>query len=87
MSIEIQGVKYFSAPDIQGELGVARQTLWRWRRDRKIPRGRRYRNRQVVFTEREFEAIREYANRLEPAELADPEQLKLSPRTSPKRST
>jgi predicted DNA-binding transcriptional regulator AlpA len=77
MPIDIEGTRYFSAADIHRELNVARQTLWRWRKDRKIPQGRRYRDRQVLFTEAEMEAIRDYANRLEPAELADSGQMKL----------
>jgi predicted DNA-binding transcriptional regulator AlpA len=77
MSIEIDGVRYNSATDIQRDVGVARQTLWRWRKDRKIPQGRRYRDRQVLFTQEEVDEIREYANRLEPAEIANSAQLKL----------
>jgi len=86
MPLEIQGVAYFTAADIQRDLGIVRQTLWRWRKDGKIPRGRRYRDRQVVFTKPEVEAIREYANRLEPAGPGDADQLKLFNGTSPKAS-
>lgn len=86
MSIHIEGVKYFLAAEIQRELGVARQTLWRWRKDRRIPQGCRYRDRQVVFTEEELDIIREYANRLEPAEVADADRRESVATTSPKRS-
>ena len=68
MSIAIEGVEYFTAADIRRELGVVRQTLWRWRRARVIPQGLRYRNKTIVFTREEVEAIREYSNRLEPAD-------------------
>lgn len=72
MPIEIEGVQYFTASDIQREVGVARQTLWRWRRARVIPQGQRYRNKAIVFTRAEVEAIRDYANRLEPADSPQP---------------
>lgn len=85
MSIEIEGITYFTATDIQREIGVARQTLWRWRKSHKIPQGRRYRDRQVVFTETEVASIRGYANRLEPAEIADADHLKRISRRSQKR--
>lgn len=68
MPIEIESVEYFTAADIQREVGVVRQTLWRWRRARVIPQGLRYRNKAIVFTRDEVDAIREYANRLEPAD-------------------
>jgi predicted DNA-binding transcriptional regulator AlpA len=67
MPVLIARVEYFTAADIQREVGIARQTLWRWRKSRKIPQGLRYRDRQVVFTRKDVEAIREYSNRLEPA--------------------
>jgi predicted DNA-binding transcriptional regulator AlpA len=70
MPLEIEDIAYFNAADIQRDLGVARQTLWRWRKAGKIPQGRRYRDRQVLFTEQEVRAIREYSNRLEPADAA-----------------
>lgn len=86
MPIEIEGVQYFTAADIHRDLGIVRQTLWRWRKAWKIPRGRRYRDRQVVFTKQEVEAIREYANRLEPAEPSDANQLTPFNAGSPNRS-
>jgi len=71
MPITLGTATYYSSADVQQELRVTRQTLWRWRRDGKIPQGRRYRDRQVLFTQEELEAIREFANRLEPAELGN----------------
>ena len=68
MPILIQGIDYFTAADIQREVGVVRQTLWRWRRARVIPQGLRYRNKTIVYTRAEVETIRDYSNRLEPAD-------------------
>lgn len=85
MPLKIKGVTYFMAADINRDIGVARQTLWRWRKSGKIPRGRRYRDHQVVFTKEEVETIREYANRLEPAEPTDADQLRLFHPVLPKR--
>lgn len=70
MPLLIEGVEYFTAADIQRSIGVVRQTLWRWRRARKIPQGRRYRDKRIVFTREEVAAIREFSNRLEPADSA-----------------
>jgi predicted DNA-binding transcriptional regulator AlpA len=66
--LEVEGVPYFTAAEVTRFVKVSRQTLWRWRQQRKIPFGRRYRDRQIVYTRQEVEAIREYANRLEPVE-------------------
>lgn len=68
MPSAIEGVEYFTAADIQREVGVVRQTLWRWRRTRVIPPGLRYRSKTIAFTRADVEAIREYSNRLEPAD-------------------
>jgi hypothetical protein len=65
-NLVIDGVVYFSAAYVARAVGVTRQTLWRWRQDGKVPLGRRYRDKQVLFTERETDLIREYAHRLEP---------------------
>lgn len=72
MPIEIEGVEYFTATDIQRDVGIVRQTLWRWRRAKKIPQGRRYRDKTIVFTRAEVGAIREFSNRLEPADSPKP---------------
>jgi len=82
--IEIEGVEYFTAADIQREVGVVRQTLWRWRRAGKIPHGRRYRDKIVVFTRAEVEAIREYSNRLAPADSPQAHQQDSASATTPK---
>lgn len=74
MSIKINGVTYFSATEVTRELGISRQTLWRWRQEGKIPTGHRYRDRQVLFTIHEIEAVRQFANRVEPIAQPDVEQ-------------
>lgn len=68
MPVEVDGVTYYSASVVAHAAGISRQSLWRWRTDGKVPPGRRYRDRQILFTARELEQVKEYANRLEPAE-------------------
>ena len=72
MSIVVAGETYYSAAELSRDLGVTRQTLWRWRHDGCVPAGRRYRGRRVLFTVAEVQQILAYANRLEPAALAAP---------------
>ena len=38
----------------------------RWRNEGKVPAGHRHRNRSLLFTSDEAEAIRQFANRIEP---------------------
>jgi hypothetical protein len=66
MPKEIDSSEYWSAAELIRELHVSRQTLWRWRRLRKIPAGRRFRDGQVLFTATEAESVRHYANKVEP---------------------
>lgn len=66
-SIEIDGERYVPATVIARELGVSRQTLWRWRRDGTIPQGHVHRRRRLMFTADECRRIAEHANRIEPA--------------------
>ena len=66
MPKELESSEYWSAAELIRELRVSRQTLWRWRRLRKIPVGRRFRDGQILFTAAEAESIRHYANKVEP---------------------
>ena len=85
MAIKIANATYYSISDIQEKLGVTRQTLWRWRKARKIPQGLRYRNLRIVFTEKEAEAIRKYASRLEPVEQPISDQNKRKNTNQPRQ--
>lgn len=87
MPIEIEGIEFFTAADIQRQVGVVRQTLWRWRRARVIPQGLRYRSKTIVFTRAEVEAIREYSNRLEPADSPQPNRPNGVAAAAPKGDT
>jgi transposase-like protein len=69
MTIEIEGKTYFPAAEVARAVGVSRQTLWRWRQMHKVPPGRRFRDRQIVFTPDELNEIQEFAARLEPARV------------------
>lgn len=77
MVVEIDGNTYLSATELVAQLGVSRQTLWRWRQDGKIPAGHRFRGRQWFFTAAEVELVREYAFRIEPIDPGSINQLKL----------
>jgi predicted site-specific integrase-resolvase len=74
MGIKIGGITYVSAAEVIGELGISRQTLWRWRQEGKIPPGYRYRDRQVLFHAHAVETVRRFANRLEPIEPPEVDQ-------------
>jgi len=67
--LEINGTAYLPMDQIAQELGVSRTTLWRWRQSGRVPVGHKYRGRLTLFTVSEFEAIRDYANRLAPVGL------------------
>jgi predicted DNA-binding transcriptional regulator AlpA len=86
MPVQIDGKAYYTHSEVSEELAVSRQTLWRWREKGQIPPGLRYRTRQVLFNSEEVEAIRQFANRLEPIELGTggSKQIGLFPRTMPK---
>jgi excisionase family DNA binding protein len=69
MPVQVEGEQYYTNSEVSEELGVSRQTLWRWRGKGRIHTGLRYRTRQVLFKRDEVDAIRQFANRLVPIEL------------------
>ena len=75
--VNIGGIAYFAATDIAAALKISRQTLWRWRRAGKIPLGHRFRDGQTLFTQSELEEIRVFAQRIEPIDATDRNQLEL----------
>ena len=78
MPVLIDGKTYYPVEEIAKDLGVSRSTFWRWRAlSDALPSGRRYRGKMVVFTQEEVEAIRGFANRLEPVRRPNRAQMKL----------
>lgn len=75
--VEIEGLQFFGVSELAEELGVSRQTLWRWRSDGKIPAGHRYRDGRVLFSAEQVEEICRFANRLDPIEKPNRDQMKL----------
>ena len=69
MSLTIDGETYYSLRELTDLIGVSRQTLWRWRKEGRVPVGRKYRRKHVVFSEAETREIKRLADRLEPADL------------------
>lgn len=70
MPLDIDGSTFFTANELLVELGLSRQTLWRWRQAGKVPTGNRYRGHQVIFTCEEANRVREHARRIDPIDSA-----------------
>jgi len=77
MSVTIDGHEYYTAVEIMKRIRISRTTLWRWRSEGKIPAGRLYRGGTIVFTVEELSEIRAFANRLEPVQGLNRDQLNL----------
>ena len=77
MPLLVSGKEFFTATEVAQDVGVVRQTLWRWRQEGKIPSGSRYRDRQILFTQVELDRIREFAHRVEPlvSEVTDKQRM------------
>lgn len=66
MSLQVNGRDYFTATEVINEVGVARQTFWRWRQEGRVPAGSRFREKLVIFTPEELQEIKDYSNRMQP---------------------
>ncbi len=66
MAEKIEGIDYVSSTEMTAELGISRQTLWRWRTEGKIPPGHKFRDGRVLFTLGEVEEIRRFSTHIEP---------------------
>jgi transposase-like protein len=77
LAMELNGQEYLPSGELAQELGISRQTLWRWRKQGKVPAGHKYRDGQILFTTEEVSRIREYAYQVEPVETVGSDQLRL----------
>lgn len=68
MPIELNDATFYTLNEVAQMAEVTRQTIWRWRKNGKVPPGRRYRGRELLFTRDEIEEIYNYAHRLESAD-------------------
>jgi predicted DNA-binding transcriptional regulator AlpA len=71
MPVKISKAQFYSVTEVAEVADVTRQTIWRWHKDKKIPGGRKYRGRNVVFAQDGFERIYADAHRIEPSGETD----------------
>jgi predicted DNA-binding transcriptional regulator AlpA len=67
MPLILKDVEYLQVREVAAAAGVRRETFWRWRKDRKVPQGRQYRNTRI-FTAEETAEICAYATTARPLE-------------------
>jgi cysteine desulfurase len=64
MPTKIEDSEYFSLQEIAEMVSVSRQTLWRWRQEGKMPQGRSFRGRSLLFSEAELALVKQRAHEL-----------------------
>ena len=77
LPLTLHDVIYYTLNEVAEKVGRRRETIWRWITSKKVPEGRRYRDKELLFTESELEQIYAYAHRLAPIGASDPDQLRL----------
>lgn len=75
--INLNGNDYLNLNEICTTLHVSRQTLWRWRRLGLIPLGRRFRDKELIFSLAELATIRAYAERITEVDSQNQQQINL----------
>ena len=65
MTREIGGITYYTLTEATHFIGCSRTTLYRWLNGGFIPRGRKFRNLERLFTLEELEVIRAYSVRMD----------------------
>jgi predicted site-specific integrase-resolvase len=81
MPVLINGTEYLSAAEMMRELGISRQTLYRWRQEGKVPSGHRFRDGKILFTREQADEIRDFALHVERADVAR-DQMRLFKRST-----
>ena len=71
----INNIKYLTRSEVIEELGVTRQSLWRWRKAGLVPPGNCYRGRQVIFNEEDRTLIESCGLRVSPIQGEESRQL------------
>ena len=77
MTVQIDGIVYYTAHEVTVALKITRQTLWRWRTEGKIPQGHRHRGHRILFSRDDLNEIIQYAHHIEPIGISRSAQLKL----------
>lgn len=79
MSVEVNGIRYFSKAEVAEIISVSRQTLYRWIDEGKIPAPRHERRRdgRLLYSQADLDEIQSFANDVEPVDQSSPDQMRL----------
>ncbi len=69
MPVSVGEFEYLTLAEVALAVGVTRQTLWRWRRNGKVPAGMRLRDGRILYGSRDVAAVRTFAEELTPLQV------------------
>ena len=64
MPIKRGAITYLTLNEVADQVKCSRTSIWRWRKEGKIPSGSRYRDKELLFTGEEVMAVYAHAHRL-----------------------